>query len=624
MNHRRVWGGLVVCCSLLSVGCDELPELDPDALSAADGGDMDGGSDETQPRPTRSAGRDSAAPASDGGISKPMTALEPRMDADSAVPVPPATPAADVSAPGSAAAVCGNGGSCAQIDITPFDRVDLLFVVDNSASMRQEQASLKAAFPRLIDRLTGPGSGTAARLPVVKDMHLGVVSTDMGLAGVPNNYPGCSGQRQLDGGDDGVLQHPGGTGPECAASYPAFLSYQRGSGDPSLLARDFGCIANLGTMGCGFEQQLEAGLKALWPKNFIDERGSVYPPGSNPILFLATDEAGRYGHSDVSSSEGGNGGFLRNDPATGMSQIAVVILTDEEDCSSQNTAHFAPTNDPASPLSAQSPNMRCFKNPQNLFDVQRYVLGFPRLRPADPDTVMFGAIVGVAPELVSADARAGVDFANEASRDAYYDRILAHESMQYRPVMEDMPALANLAPSCSRMDAAGQPAEAYPPRRIVEVAKGIGENAFVQSICQDDFGPAMDLLADLLAKKVGQRCLPRPIARNPAGKIDCELIWQLPPASGASAGAPVACEERAYLRPVGAQHPKLNALGGVNCSVDQLTVSAASVVAPGQGFYYDDFSDQRATCQGGAQQRIAFTDMAGPPETVGVYVDCRP
>jgi hypothetical protein len=41
---------------------------------------------------------------------------------------------------------------------------------------------------------------------------------------------------------------------------------------------------------------------------------------------------------------------------------------------------------------------------------------------------------------------------------------------------------------------------AYPPRRIVEVARGFGKNGFVQSICQDDFAPAMDLLITRIAQ----------------------------------------------------------------------------------------------------------------------------
>ena len=44
---------------------------------------------------------------------------------------------------------------------------------------------------------------------------------------------------------------------------------------------------------------------------------------------------------------------------------------------------------------------------------------------------------------------------------------------------------------------------AYPPTRIVEVAKGFGENGLVQSICQDDLGPAVDAIADLITRRLG-------------------------------------------------------------------------------------------------------------------------
>ena len=42
----------------------------------------------------------------------------------------------------------------AEIAVTSIDKVDLLFVVDNSGSMREEQTALRAQFPRLIQVLT--------------------------------------------------------------------------------------------------------------------------------------------------------------------------------------------------------------------------------------------------------------------------------------------------------------------------------------------------------------------------------------------------------------------------------------------------------------------------------------
>jgi hypothetical protein len=50
--------------------------------------------------------------------------------------------------------------------------------------------------------------------------------------------------------------------------------------------------------------------------------------------------------------------------------------------------------------------------------------------------------------------------------------------------------------SCT--DGDGTPT-AYPPRRIVEVARGFGQSGFVSSICDDDFSTARDLLIKRIA-----------------------------------------------------------------------------------------------------------------------------
>src|SRR5262245_29508084 len=56
----------------------------------------------------------------------------------------------------------------------PIQALDLLFMVDNSNSMREEQANLTSNFPAF---LTALGSAS--------DVHVGVVSSDMGSAGYP-------------------------------------------------------------------------------------------------------------------------------------------------------------------------------------------------------------------------------------------------------------------------------------------------------------------------------------------------------------------------------------------------------------------------------------------------------
>jgi hypothetical protein len=170
--------------------------------------------------------------------------------------------------------------------------------------------------------------------------------------------------------------------------------------------------------------------------------------------------------------------------------------------------HFIATNDPANPLSRQGLNLRCFYNKQNLFDPMRYVRGYQGLRPGKAQLFMYGAIVGVPVDLVSAVARMDVRWEDQASRDAYYDAILNDPRLQEVPVDENVPAMANLKPSCLRTDSTGASTTAYPPRRIVEVAKGIGANSLIQSICQDDFSEPIDAVIELIGSRLAVNCAP--------------------------------------------------------------------------------------------------------------------
>jgi hypothetical protein len=83
------------------------------------------------------------------------------------------------------------------------DKIDLLFSIDNSASMGDKQAYLEAAIPDLISSLvtpscvgadggvTGPSDpsgnctspGSNPLFPPVHNMHIGIVSTSLGTRG---------------------------------------------------------------------------------------------------------------------------------------------------------------------------------------------------------------------------------------------------------------------------------------------------------------------------------------------------------------------------------------------------------------------------------------------------------
>jgi hypothetical protein len=568
-----------------------------------------------------------------GEISRPSDSGAPTAGGGGSFVIPPVAPATvtgGAPTPGeqvrrtretpSERGVCAKGGYCEELESPQTSSVDLLFVVDNSSSMQQEQAALREQIARLIQFMTASAPNARGEIyPPVRDLHLGVVSTDMGVVGVPNLWPGCTNPGTSAGGDDGLLQHPGNTVPGCKAAYPQFVAFSEGQTDPEQVARDFACIVSLGTDGCGFEQPLESALKALWPKNYIDSDGNVWFPEMNPIKFLAATPEGVYGHGDQPP----NAGFLRNDPVTGLSILEIVVVTDEEDCSSKSTTHFTSSLDPNDPLSTQPPNLRCFFNKQNLFDVERYASGLKQLRPGHEDTVLFGAIVGVPLDLVDREARGSVDFSNAAERDAYYDRILNDPRMQERPINEDIPSIANVAPSCTRTDRNGERAEASPPRRIVEVAKGFGARGFVESICQDDFTDAIDSIYGSALASFNSPCLPRALKRRDDGKVNCDMIVELPPAGPYPQNEPTKCT--GTLSPVEAPRATTNPGGGVNCKIAQVAVKDG-VREDGEGFYYDDTlgTDNTQLCMKNRGTSIRFTDDGSPGYGLRTYIDCAP
>jgi hypothetical protein len=376
---------------------------------------------------------------------------------------------------------------------------------------------------------------------------------------------------------------------------------------------DFGCIASLGAMGCTYENQLEAPLKALWPRVALDANGNVLMP--NPFTFLAPPGGVTTGRGDIAPPEGSLG-FLRTDP-NNPSVLGIILLTDEDDQSSQRTEYLSP-NDPSA---NQSTQVRPAMNAQNLYPVQRYIDGFKGLRPTQPELVVFAAIAGVPLDLVDERARANVDFSNETQRNAYYDRIAGDRRMQ--PQVQNQFGMAQFAPACQRTNQQRQAETATPARRILEVVRGFGENGTLQSICADDYGPGMDAIIDIIAKQLGAVCLPRPLIRRGDGTVPCDVVWELPRPGTEVPGTPTQCEAMPFLKRVDAAGKPFNDKGGVNCKVQQLPVMSNNQLTPGDGWYYDTFSPGvMSACPRNRQQRVTFTDSAMPPNGVTIKLEC--
>ncbi len=180
----------------------------------------------------------------------------------------------------------GDGG---EVDASSgqCDKMDILFVVDDSGSMSEEQGNLANNFPEFVSVLndfrTEEGRPIDYRIGVTTTGRDGtyIVHATIDVPGFPPTMQTIT--EDMDG-DNGALR----PGTDCGMSVP-FLS--RSDDD---VASKFSCLADVGTRGPSVEMPL---LMTQWA---VRER----------------------------VSDGTNADFLRDDAL-----LAVVILTDEDDCS---------------------------------------------------------------------------------------------------------------------------------------------------------------------------------------------------------------------------------------------------------------------------------------------------
>lgn len=317
--------------------------------------------------------------------------------------------------------------------------VDLLLVIDDSGSMWEEQRNLAENLPRLVGDLLDPPDTDGDGRPdyrAARDVHMGVVTTSI------DGVRACGSV-----GEDGVLRTTPGPGlMGCAATYPSFLTFRPGD-DPTAATSDFSCIARVGTDGCGLERPLEAALKALLPST-----------STLPII-------GRAPHGDLENS-----GFLRDD-----SLLAVIVVTDEDDCSTEDPTLFdGPPPDPR-----ELPP--CSRPDDPLYPISRYVEAFRSLRPTRPDLFAFAVVAGIPESLVSDPTN--ID----------YDRILDHPRMVVRI---DPSRGFGLVEACR-----GRGGSALPARRLVSLAREFGDQATLGSVCAESFSPQVAAIAHLVGTR---------------------------------------------------------------------------------------------------------------------------
>ncbi|MBX3206644.1 MAG: hypothetical protein KF764_16340 [Labilithrix sp.] len=237
-----------------------------------------------------------------------------------------------------------------------IEKIDLLVMVDNSASMADKQRILADAVPDLVKGLVVPKcvdkttraptgasadptkpdkdmcpAGSEPAFPPITDMHIGVISSSLGGMGSSM----CPREANPRNDDRGHLLARGEKGDVAAAGDLHFLAWYpdveknrdkvRHPDPPVPKTKDIDAlgaafrdlIVGVGQDGCGLEAQLESVYRFLVqpdPWTAIDKVGdqATYGPASRIDVELLRQRAA----------------FLRPD-----SLVAVIVLTDEDDSS---------------------------------------------------------------------------------------------------------------------------------------------------------------------------------------------------------------------------------------------------------------------------------------------------
>ncbi len=396
-------------------------------------------------------------------------------------------------------------------DNKEYSGIDLLIVVDNSESMGQEQEMLATGFFTLVNSLVSSSSGSIWPYPAVADIRVAVVSSDMGLQyGENHSTEGISDDvtsaTQCTGddprGDDGRFQidmpssitvESGripceGNGDQCpmegwSCSYGLCVTP---SGDPETvacpdlntgnawagttgentngnLASQVACLGQLGTSGCGVEQQLEAAVRGL-SRN--DEQRA----------------------------------FIKDDHL-----LAVLIVSDEEDCSIADRGLYNTDEwisgttlnqlEPSTGLLNTACNLPASNEDNFLFDTNRYRTELVGLKNGDEGAVIFAAIVGVP----KGDNSPCQGRGNELGG------CLDHGDMKLEVGLFESESgiqFKHFMTACERSEGENVVTSARPGRRYVQVARSFGGAGYIYSICNADWSPAMERITEIIAERV--------------------------------------------------------------------------------------------------------------------------
>ena len=273
----------------------------------------------------------------------------------------------------------GGGGSCTtSVVVEPFtqkavDKIDVLLMIDNSRSMADKQLILAAAVPDLVGALVNPKCVDLQGTPMttqpatatepcpvglvrdfnpITSLHIGVVTSSLGGHGgdacsVTDDVKSCPGGANPSNNDAGhLISRKDACGGAAVTTYgnKGFLAWDPEqklvppgeanlgtlvvdgmgnvtTGTPGIVPSLKDLVLGTGQVGCDYEAQLESWYRFLIdPEPYKDitlQNGKAVPSGTDLLLLQQRAD------------------FLRP-----SSLLAILMLTDENDCSVKESGQF--------------------------------------------------------------------------------------------------------------------------------------------------------------------------------------------------------------------------------------------------------------------------------------------
>lgn len=402
-----------------------------------------------------------------------------------------------------------------EVTIVPMRHLDLLFMIDNSGSMEPKQEKMKLQFPKLIDALRDRNDGS---LP---DLRIAILDSNLG-AGASDSTDQCPAF-----GDKGLFQMRNAQA--CGANENArWLEFTNGKpvNFTGQVNEVFGCLAkNVGVAGCGYEHQLQSVQWAFWLKDNASQWDFLRPEAYLGIVIL-TDE-------DDCSAPPGSRMFNKRVPADGTS---LRCATRGHQCDGAQLtfpasgavsvpyascrARIDETCDESKANTTDETSCNPLTNIATLVDYVKKLKGGDEN--AD-EKILVAGIYGTP----SASDTAAPMYKIDLAQDPTYPADPSKKVWDYWPICYD----PNYLPANVGDYVAAQHGATGGLRIDAFLNAFPAKNRRAYSICESDFGPAMQGIGDALANLMGDLCVPFKLmdtSDKPGLQADCRVAYKIP------------------------------------------------------------------------------------------------